>query len=84
MNQLRYQNERFVDMRAIAQEITIYEYKFVMEFDTGGEHGGDYTCWIYYNDKPLLKSNRRQVRKEFGTEFNFRHFKNFANKFATD
>ena len=71
-------------MRADIRDIEKNGYKFVMEFDTGGANGGDYTCWIYYHGKPLLKANNYQVRKDFGTKFNPYHFKRFVDKFISD
>lgn len=60
-------------------------YKFVVEFDLGGEPGGDYTCWIYKDGKPLLNPNTNyQVRKYFGSKFNLYHYNNFVDKFLKD
>lgn len=72
-------------MRADIKTVKRDGYKFVVEYDLGGDIGGDYTCWIYKDGKPLLNPNTGyQVRKYFGTKFNQCHFKRFVNKFLTN
>ncbi len=69
-------------MRTTAYETRKNGYKFSVELDFGGEPGGEYTCWICYNGKPLLNPNtNRQVTKDFGTKFNKYHFERFVDKF---
>lgn len=70
-------------MRANVKEIKKNGYEFVLEYDTGGD-GAEYTCWVYKNGKEVFDNNGYQVRKCFGEKFNYNHYRNFANKFATD
>lgn len=72
-------------MRAIANEIRNGDYKFVMEFDSGGDPEVPFTLWIYKNNEPLLyKDSEIQVRKEFQKNYNKRHLQNFCLKFVNN
>lgn len=71
-------------MRVEAGKYQFFDYKFVLEFDTGGDPDFPYTVWIYHDDKPLMNNNNEQIRREFPKKFNKRHLENFCKKFASD
>lgn len=75
--------------RAETDITKINEFRFVMEYDFGGDPRFPYTCWIYEKDEkggyiPFEDMDRFQVRREFKSNYNKIHYRNFINKFATD
>lgn len=71
-------------MRYYKSEVTNNGYNFLLEYDNGGPNGGDFTCWIYLNHKPLKDKQGYQVRRCFGDKYNTPHYYNFIKKFATN
>lgn len=65
-------------------------FRFVMEYDFGGDPRVPYTCWIYKKSDnnngylPMEYKNGGQVRREFKSNYNKTHYNNFINKFAND
>ncbi|WP_088225722.1 hypothetical protein [Desulfosporosinus sp. FKB] len=73
-------------MRADVQKHSFGDYKFVLEFDSGGDPEVPYTLWIYKEDGKMLyyKDSDRQVRRDFPKNYNKQHLVNFCKKFASD
>lgn len=72
-------------MRAIVDEFNFGKYKYLLEFDSGGDPDFPFILWIYESDKPLYYQNSDiQVRKYFSKKFSKHHLRNFCLKFANN
>ncbi|SFP99464.1 hypothetical protein [Salibacterium halotolerans] len=69
-------------MRADVESWSIKNYKFVMEFDGGGDPNFPFVLWVYKDGNPYFDKNGVQVRKYFKEKYSRRHVNNFCSKFV--
>lgn len=72
-------------MRAEAGMWEILNYKFAMEFDSGGDPDCPFTLWIYKDREPMyFEDSEIQIRKDFKKNYSKTHVNNFCFKFANN